>query len=196
MNIYKYKISDTQYLQIIPKCLHDDSCPTCTMVDFDYIDEAANISIRFGYSFIDSFSCKFTEGNYIQDLINGTKKIDVTISMDLGIECNQLFAEKQQATIFMRYYFLGNDHKKIRPYYNSWLYNDKDGKIIFEITPFYPWHGETKKTCPEKISYKKWIKDYKPTLKIIIPKKNIKKWINQAKELEKMITHEPFSSGE
>ena len=187
MNIYKYKISDTQYLQIIPQCLHGDQCLTCTMVDFDYIDEVAKTNIRFGYDFIDSFSCKFTEGDYIQDLIKGLKKIDVTISVDLGIESNQFFSGRQLTNIFMQYYFLGNNHKHIKPYYNSWLYNDKDGNIIFEITPSYPWHYETKRTCPEKISYTKWLQNYKPTVITMIPKENIKQWIDQAKELEKTL---------
>ena len=78
-----------------------------------------------------------------------------------------------------------NDHLQIRPYYNSWLYNDEQGNIIFEITPFYPWFYVTKKTNKEKVSYKEWIENYKPTIKTIIPHKNLKKWIIQAEHMKK-----------
>lgn len=185
MDIYKYKISDTEYLKVEPQSLHEDDCSTCIMGDFDYIDATKNICIRFGYGFIDSFSCKFTEGKYIQNLINDKQRIDKSISFDLGFECNQFFSGRQKDNLFMKYYFLGNDHKKIRPYYNSWMYNDEDGNIIFEITPFYPYLYETKKTHSDFITYKQFMKDYKPTLKTIIPKENLKKWVVQAKKLKK-----------
>lgn len=186
MDIYKYKISDTQYLQVNPECLHKDDCSVCIMGDFDYIDETKSICIRFGYGFIDSFSCKFTEGTYVQNLINDKQKIDKSINFDLGIECNQFFSGRQQDNLFMKYYFLGNDHKKIRPYYNSWMYNDEDGNVIFEITPFYPYLYETKKSHPDFVTYKQFMKSYQPILKTMIPKKNLQQWIKQARELEKI----------
>ena len=91
----------------------------------------------------------------------------------------------QKTDIIEKYHFEGNTHKQIQPYFESWLYNNKEGNIIFEITPFYPWHNVTKKANPEKISYKKWIKDYKAVVKTIIPKENLKQWITQAEEVAK-----------
>ena len=53
------------------------------------------------------------------------------------------------------------------------MYNDKDGNIIFEITPCYPWN-----------------KDYKPAVQIMIPKERLEKWLPQAKKLKKMLNLE------
>ena len=39
MNISKFIISDTEYLQINPECIHEDECETCTQIDIDYINE-------------------------------------------------------------------------------------------------------------------------------------------------------------
>ena len=187
MKTSKYMISDTQYLQINLECINDDECKICAQIDIDYIDEEKNICIKFGNEALSDFCYKILESGFIKKLINGEMTIDSSITDDLGFECNQYFNGIKKKSIVINYLFGSNDHKQIRPYFNSWMYNDKDGNVIFEITPFYPWHYETKKSCPEKISYKKWIKDYKPVIKTIVPKENLKKWIKQATMLNKML---------
>lgn len=186
MKLSKFVISDTQYLKINPECIHDDECQVCAQIDIDYVNEEKNICIKFGNEALSDFCYKITESGFIPKLIDGKVFIDSSITPDLGIECNQFFSGRQKDNLFMKYYFLGNDHKKIRPYYNSWLYNDEKGNIIFEITPFYPWHGEKKKLNPDFITYKQFMKTYKPILKTTISKKNLKQWIKQARALEKI----------
>ena len=65
------------------------------------------------------------------------------------------------------------------------MYNDKDGKVIFEITPFYYWDTVKNRDKKDFIPYKKFVENYKPVLKIVIPKYRLKKWIPQAKKLAK-----------
>lgn len=48
----------------------------------------------------------------------------------------------------------------------SWLYNDNDGSIIFEITPHYKFFF-TDAFDPE--AYAKWIKTYKPYYQTTLP---------------------------
>jgi hypothetical protein len=187
MDITKYKISDTQYLQINPECIHDDECKTCAEIDIDYIDEVNNICIRFGRESAHSFCYYIIKSGAIPKLIAGIKTLDKSITHDVGFEWNQYFADKRGPTEADKYFWTSNSHKHIRPYYSSWLYNDQDGNIIFEITPDYPWFYETKKTCPDKISYKEWIKNYKPTIKTIIPKENLQHWVEQAQELDQQL---------
>jgi hypothetical protein len=184
-NITKYKISDTEYLKINPECIHDHECKTCAQIDIDYVDEKNNICIKFGYTTVSSFCYFLTKYDAITQLLKGTRILDKAITHDLGFEWNQFYKGEQKSNEAFKYHWRSNDHKEIRPYYNSWLYNDENGNIIFEITPFYPWHNTTKKTHPEKISYKLWIKDYKPVVKTIIPKENLKQWIKQTDEFEK-----------
>ena len=193
MNNLKFIISDTQYIKIIPESFDKDDCEVCIQFDIDYIDEEHNICIRFGYKQLSSFCYSIAQSGRIQKLIDGKMIFDQVT--DLGFQCNRYFEGLIKHTdIIEKYHFVGNDHKRISPCFNSWLYNDKDGNIWFEITPFYPWHGTNKRSYPEKISYKEWIKDYKPTLKTMIPKENLLQWIEQAKELKKSLMHEHAES--
>lgn len=186
MNITKFMISDTEYLIINPECIHENECETCTEIDIDYVNEKNNLCIRFGYKPFRSFCNFIINSEVIQELINGTRTLDKNIINDVGFEWNEYFAGKRGPTKADQYFWVSNDHKQIRPYYSSWLYNDEEANVIFKITPDYPWHYETKKTCPEKISYNEWIKNYKPIVKTIVSKENLKQWITQAKELAKV----------
>lgn len=155
MNITKYKISDTQYLQINPdECIHEDDCQFCAQIDMNYVDKKNKVNIKFGYEGARSFYYYIVESGIFQKLIEGKHTLDVSITDDVGLEWNEYFANKKKSTKASEYHWSSNSHKGIRPYYSSWLYNDEKGNIIFEITPFYPWFYETKKTHPEKISYK------------------------------------------
>lgn len=185
MDITKFIISDTKYLKINPEPIGKDDCEVCAHCDIDYVNEEKNIIIRFGYEEISSFCYFIIKSGYIQKLIKGKIMLESSITQDLGLEINQFSKGLQKSNNHFKYHCWSNDHKQTRPYFNSWMYNDKDGNIIFEITPFYPWHGETKKSNPDFITYKKFMKDYKPTVKTIIPKEHLLKWIDQAKELKK-----------
>ena len=188
MNNTKFIISDNEYLKINPdECIHEDECQFCARIDIDYIDEKNNTYIKFGYDTISSFCYFIARSERIQKLINGEIILDANIANNPGFEWNEYYEGLINDTdVIEKYHFEGNAHKQIRPYYTSWLYNDEQGNIIFEITPFYPWFYVTKKTHPEKIPYKEWIKNYKPAVKTIIPKENIKQWIKQADELARI----------
>lgn len=185
MDITKYKISNSQYLKINPdECIHDDECQFCARMDIEYIDEKNNICIKFGYEDAADFYSFLAKSKRVQKLLKGVLALPKNIINDLGFEFNQFTEGKQEFNdAFLEYNWLSNSSK--RPYYDSWLYNDENGNIILEITPFYPWHNVTKKTCPNKISYKEWIKNYKPVVKTIISKENFKQWVKQADEFGK-----------
>lgn len=179
-------ISDVQYLRINPECIQNDECEVCARIDIVYVDEEKNISINFGNVPLSDFCYKFTQSGCIQKLINSEAVINNSFINSIGFEWNQFFEGILKDTEVDQYHCWSSCHKQVEPCFNSWLYNDENGNVIFEITPFYPWHGKTKKTNPEKISYKEWIKTYKPILKTMIPKDSLKQWIVQAKELEKI----------
>lgn len=186
-NLIKFKISDAQYLKINPENISTDECKLCANIDIDYIDEQKNIILRFGYEHYSSFCYKIAEYGFVQKLINSEMILDDNSAKILGVEWNQYFERVIKDTNVDQYLCWSNSHKQIRPYFNSWMYNDQEGNVIFEITPFYPWHGETKKSNPDFISYKEFMKDYKPIIKTIIPKENLKQWIKQAEMLDKML---------
>lgn len=46
--------------------------------------------------------------------------------------------------------------------WSTWIYNNPDGSIIFEVTPFYPFMYCDPEDEPNYIPYCDWIKTYKP----------------------------------
>lgn len=191
MNITKFIISDTQYIQIIPEPIEKDACKICGHCDLYYIDTKKNISIRFGYSQTNDVCYFFGKYQRTLDLIDGKNFLYKNIRKDLGFKFNQFHAhalKKKEYQKVMDYYFQDNSHKDILPYFSSWLYNDKNGNVIFEISPFYPWFNEKNpQKNPEFITYSDFIKNYKIMVKTIIPKENLKKWIPQALKLKRSL---------
>jgi len=186
-DLTRFMISDTEYIQVLPEPVDKDECEVCAHCDIDYVDEEKNIHIRFGYNFSSSFCYSVAEYGRVQKLIQGEMVLDGNAAKNLGFEWNQYFEGKIKKTIVGNYHCWSNDHKQIRPYFSSWMYNDTDGNIIFEITPNYPWSNEKKKDNPGWISYKKFMESYKPILKTMIPKERLQQWIPQAKKLKKML---------
>ena len=69
----------------------------------------------------------------------------------------------------------------------TWLYNDEQGNIVFELTPVYPWFysdPEPKKTF---IKYSEWMKTYKPLLIRTISKETAQQWLKQIDELVEVV---------
>lgn len=185
MNPIHLKISNDEYLQVTIDPLDKDGCLSCCYCDIEYINNKNQSSIKFGYDYISSFCYFISDYQHIPMLINGEMKKQP--DLDLGLNWNEYYEGKIISKGHLKYSFVSNSHKKVRPYFDSWLYNDQSGNIILEITPFYPWHNTTKRTNPEKKFYSSWIRGYKPTVKTIIPKENIEQWITQAKHLKKEI---------
>ena len=59
----------------------------------------------------------------------------------------------------------------------SWLYNDKEGNIILEITPIYQTQYSDQEPVDKFIKYSEWMKNYKTLVKTKIPKKEAQQWI-------------------
>jgi hypothetical protein len=62
----------------------------------------------------------------------------------------------------------------------TWIYNDNDQNIIFEVTPIYPGNFSTSKKAANIILYNDWIKTYKPYFIGIIAKEIAEQWIEKA----------------
>lgn len=82
--------------------------------------------------------------------------------------------ENSSIWVGMRYYlWAGNDLV-------SWLYNDHEGAIIFEVTPFYPYMYPGAEEELNYISYEKWIKNYKPYFIRTISRETAEEWLEKA----------------
>ena len=74
----------------------------------------------------------------------------------------------------------------IKPDLSTWLYNDKNGNIIFEVTPTYHWHySDPEPDDKDYITYEEFMKNYKPLIIKQIPKDVANEWLSQVNELLK-----------
>jgi hypothetical protein len=96
MDISKFIISDTQYLQINPERIQEDECKVCANIDIDYVDEEKNICIRFVYCALSDFCYTIAESVQIRELIIGERIFDKNVTGELGIECNQFFTSRKK----------------------------------------------------------------------------------------------------
>ena len=66
---------------------------------------------------------------------------------------------------------------------NTFLYNDEQGNIIFEISAAYPWFFEDAPSPELNISYDDWLPKYKILYKTTISRKVAQQWVKQFNEL-------------
>lgn len=84
-------------------------------------------------------------------------------------------------------YWIGQDYKVwsvtgyADPFTATWLYNDVEGNIIFEITPLYRWSfREDEPEDPDFVTYEEFMKSYKPIIRRIIPRTIAQVWLKRA----------------
>ena len=84
-------------------------------------------------------------------------------------------------------YWVGDYYHLWAKKYVSWIYNNNDGDIIFEVTPFYPYSYCDPQTEPNFITYDQWIKTYQPYLIATFSKETAQEWLDQTKCIIKTI---------
>jgi hypothetical protein len=68
-----------------------------------------------------------------------------------------------------------------------WFYNTSDGKIIYEVTPKFPFSYRNYAKDKNYIPYKTWIKNYKPYFITQASPHFIAEWITQSDTILKII---------
>ena len=135
----KFMLSDNEYILVVPDPI-GECCDTCFAQSTVYfINEELRIKILFGYTESNDFYGGFGFTN-IKLLLNNELFFDVESRQNPGFECCQYSEDIiKDSDVITKHYFISNTHIETPPYYSSWFYNDKDGNIIFEISPSYPW---------------------------------------------------------
>jgi hypothetical protein len=124
--------------------------------------------------------------------------LPTTIFKNLGFLFNEYSAvicgEKQKESTDLIYiqknnesYWPGNDYSLWAYDMTSWIYNEPDGSIVFEITPFYPYMYCEPEEKPDYIPYEKWIKTYKPYFITTLSKETALQWLEQAEHIIKIV---------
>jgi len=135
---------------------------------------------------------KFSEN--LRKALEGQLKLHPSITQDLGYLANEEMQDKPGLSYRK---FNGIDHWVGWDYFlwgtggditlNTWLYNDENGAIVFEITPSYSSYIGIKKKDPRYLSYKDWIKNYKPCVVKKIPQDVAQQWLEQVEDISKRI---------
>lgn len=136
--------------------------------------------------------------NLLREALSNELQLHKSITEDIGYVYNQysdfLWNKKSKAPNSFGYTQLegrdiwaGNKYNVWNSALTSWIYNDIDGSIIFELTPMYPEDFFYTKKKPQKISYQEWIKGYAPYLIEKIPYNVAQKWLTQANAILEQI---------
>jgi hypothetical protein len=122
----------------------------------------------------------------LEKALSNTLYIDNSIK-GLGYTENEYFQNKPGIVYREgkeRAYWVGEDnHLWSGQGTTVWLYNASDGSIILELTPVYSNPINDPDDPKHYIPYEKWIKEYKPYVRKIIPQKIAQAWLDKARDI-------------
>lgn len=191
MNELLLKLTESESLKIITK----------NNINFDEIDFCCSelqvyfLNIKENQLQIGQESAGLVFEAFIKRLkksINNKLQLHESITQNLGIMWNEKFQGK--SGFFMvptpsgkSNYWVGLDYEiwetfnDINPYVTTWMYNDYNGNIILEVTPFYKWSvQEQEDDDPDFITYDEFMKNYTPLIHRVIPREIADAWVEQA----------------
>lgn len=129
--------------------------------------------------------------NLLTKALDNQLILDKSITADIGYLYNQelqgkdgLVYKEIEKNVF---HWVGGSYSLWSYNVETWLYN-KDGAIIFEVTPIYPGNffvepGKEHEIVP----YDQWIKNYEPLLIRQISKHTAQVWLEQANSILQLI---------
>lgn len=195
MNLIKLKLSNSEYVKIIAsENINWAEIDFCCSNIIAYFMDNKNEHFAIGRETAGDFFIPLI-GNF-KKTINNKLKLHESIIQNLGFMeneyCHDLPHEKIKFFMVPMItgqgtYWIGSNYgvwnfsdKNVNPYINTWLYNDSEGNIIFEVTPLYKWSFlPDDLQDPNFVTYEEFMKDYKPLIHRVIPKKVAIKWLKQ-----------------
>ena len=196
MNKLIFKLSESEFIKVIEKNNIDfkkvDYC--CSEIRAYFINEQ---QLRVGQESANDFFEAFIK--VLKYTIDNKLQLHESLTQNLGLMYNEYFHDlpyKNPKFIMMSRsdgssrYWVGYNYKiwetsnDANPYVTTWLYNDYEGNIIFEVTPFYKWSMQERE--PEDldfITYDGFIKNYKPLIHRVIPRDVAIEWLGQAMKI-------------
>lgn len=149
-----------------------------------------NNNIIIGKSIVDDFAQELK--SKLTLALSNELQLHSSIKKDIGYYWNQYLNEENPNLFFNNenenkswigdiYFLWATDSSKKNQQYATWLYNDAQGNIIFEVTQIYPNTYIDPQDPVEMQTYQEWMgKKYKPFFTRIIPKDLAIQWLAQA----------------
>lgn len=137
--------------------------------------------------------------NLLMKVLNSSLKLHKSITKDIGYLENEYYdlhfnnMLKDNLDLFYKQlnggdFWIGEDYKLWGcDSSSSWLYNDEQGNIIFEVTSVYPGRFGDSEKQNYAISYEKWLKNYMPQLITAIDRNIAQQWLEKVNHLSKQI---------
>lgn len=114
-------------------------------------------------------------------------KLPNSINQNIGYQYNQYINEDNPNIEYEKIEtiksWVGNRYKLWSYSVETWIYNDKLGNIILEITPVYPKTFRDPEEDLDIQDYQNWMKSYAPILIRTIPKNIAKNWLKQTEDI-------------
>lgn len=134
--------------------------------------------------------------NFLKKALNNELQLHKSITSDIGYLLNG-YHKNENGFIIERFEsgletWIGYKYHLWYAYENemayvTWIYNDNDKNIIFEITPSYPYFSCDPKKEPHYIPFKKWMLSYKPYLIAKLSRETAQQWLDQAEYIVKTV---------
>ena len=178
-NLLTFKLND--HAKIIIQLHHQND-----VIDAGY--EARLYFIHYNHRLLLSYSFVRTDIGELRKLLNKALndelQADEIFTQDIGYSWNHTLNQKDISNgIFGENFDILNYYKPWSAGRCTWIYNNEQGNIVFEITPLYP-HTYTYKKRKRSYNYfLKWMQFYKPIYKQIISREIAQQWIDQANQI-------------
>ncbi|MBV8661184.1 MAG: hypothetical protein JO129_03515 [Candidatus Dependentiae bacterium] len=196
MNELICKLSDLESIKIA----------TCDNIDFKKVDFCCSEVKAYFIGEQELCIGLQTTGEFFEPLIRNLKKtienklqLHESIIQDLGFMGNEYShtLPNKNSKFFMvpspsgeSTYWIGSRYQvwetyaDTTPHVKTWLYNDYNGNIILEVTPLYTWYmRERKANNLNFITYKNFMKNYKPIIQRTIPRELAIEWLNEVTKI-------------
>lgn len=197
MNELLLKLSETEYIKITPdhNISLDEVYFCCGGLKAYFVSN--NYELRIGQK---------SAGLFFEALIGILKKVvenklqlDDSFTENLGYMYNEYFHDlptKKPKFVMVpsldgtsRYwigynYQIWSTYNDAHPYVTTWMYNDKNNDIIFEVSEFYKWSTEEDDLeDPEFKTYDDFMNDFKPLIHRTISRDVAIKWLEDSMKI-------------
>ena len=167
---------------------------TKIMIQFKYFTDKINIDDQAKFIFqyynyktflsYDFFKFQISDfNNCLKFALSNELQIDTCFTKDIGYYWNYYCSKDTYPQLSFNNkpnYSILSD----RLIFNSaFIYNDKQGNLVLNVTSCYPHRYSRKKRKPSYKYFLKWMQNYKPIYKQIIPREVAQQWINQATQI-------------
>ncbi len=137
-----------------------------------------NQKILLCHNFFSSYLEEFIIA--LKQSVQKNRQLDSYFFKNIGYYWNESMNGVDPENPFNENYALLKKYALWESHITTWIYNDEQGNIILEITPYYPYAFSDEYSYQDFLT---WMQNYKPLLKTILPRHTAEQWLIQAQQI-------------